>query len=636
MSKGGFAGKVAFVDLTNRRVTEEPIQESIIESFLGGFGINHKLAYDMIIPTTDPRGSENPIVFGAGALAGTGVPGASKIFASTKLPLTKTVGSPAGSMSFASMMKWAGYDHIVLLGKATEPVTIVITDDDVSIVDAHDLWGRDVYETTAALKNTYEGAGTICIGPGGEQLITCSLAIVDGITSLGRGGLGAVLGSKNVKALVALGTKGLKIANPKRFEKSVAALVKRIMEFKARKQVVDLGMMAAWDGLLQEYFCTEHLTPEEVTKIYGIGAYKNVKKSRIACTSCLVGCKDFLEFDEGECSRFSMGITSFINIPAFGTRFGIRDLKQAAHIYNKFDRLGLCGQTLEGLLDFPFELYEHGLLKKEDVGGFELKRDFETVNKLVDMMVKREGFGAVLAEGWEGVIGHVGKEARKFAYSINGINVVWDPRLNVLGTMEFEQLVSPRGPYSAYGGSPTTVPNLPPDVMKRHCDRVGGSPELIKRIFNSDNGFNLGSFTRCFEDWVCLMSCMGVCNRAGNDRYYSAALLAELYSAATGFDLDVPTMMKSVERVWNISRMSNVKEGNIRNDDEIPDRWFTPLKTADGKEHVMRDYYQKRILEKKDIQEMLDDYYEARGWEKSTGIPTADKLAELGLTEIGA
>jgi aldehyde:ferredoxin oxidoreductase len=632
----GLAGKVAFVDLTNRRVTEEHIQEDVIKSFLGGYGINHKLAYDTIIPGTDPRAPENPIIFGAGALVGTSVPGASKIFATTKLPVSKMVGSPGGSMSFASMMKWAGYDHVVVLGKSAKPVIIVITDDKVSIVDAHHFWGRDVYDTTAELKNTYEGAGTICIGPAGEQLVTSALAMVDGITSLGRGGLGAVMGSKNVKALVALGTKGLTIADPKRFQKSIAALTKRMMEFKGREQVVDLGMMAGFDALLREYFCTEHLTPEQITKTFGISSYKNVKKIRLACTSCLVGCKDLLEFDDGESSKFTMGITSFINIPAFSTRFAINNLKQAAYIFNKLDRLGLCGQTLEGLLDFPFELYEHGLLKKKDI-GFELKRDFETINKLIDMMIKREGFGEILAEGWDGIIGFVGEDAKKYSYTINGINVLWDPRLGYLGTMEFEQLVSPRGPYSAYGGSPTTIPNLPPDVLKKHSDRVGGSSGLIERIFDDKESFRLGSLTRCFEDWVFLMNCMGVCNRAHNDRYYSAALLAELYSAATGFDFDVPAIMKAVERVWTISRMSNVKEGILRDDDQqIPARWFKPLKTADGKEHVTKDYYEKQILKKEDVQKALDDYYESRGCEKRSGIPTAEKSLELGLNDFSA
>ncbi len=633
MSKHGFGGKVAYVDLTNRRVSEEPIQESMVESFLGGYGINHKLAYDAMIPGTDPRAPENPIVFGAGALVGTSVPGASKIFATTKFPIGKMVGSSAGSMSFASMMKWAGYDHIVLTGKSESPVMVVITDDTITVEDARHLWGRDVYEVTAELKTVYDGAGTICVGPAGEQQVTNAQANVDGISSLGRGGLGAVMGSKNLKAVVAYGTKGMTIADPKRFEKSVSGLVKRMMEFKARNQVVDLGMMAGWEGLITEYFSTEHLTPEEVTKTFGIPSYKSIKKSRVACTSCLVGCKDLLEFDDGECSRFTMGITSFINIPAFATRFAINDIKQAAYIYNKFDRLGLCGQTMEGLLDFPFDLYEAGLLKKEDI-GFELKRDYESVNRLVDMMMAREGFGDAMAEGWEGMIEFVGEKAKGHAYTINGINVIWEPRLWALGTMEFEQLVSPRGPYSAYGGSPTTVPNLPPDAMKRHCGRVGGSPELMERIFAVDDGFRLGSFTRCFEDWVCLMSCMGVCNRAGNDRYYSAGLLAELYSAATGHDIDVPSVMKAVERVWTISRMTNVREGVLRDDSQIPQQWFKALKTADDKEHVMKDYYKKKLLRKEDVQDALDDYYECRGWDKKTGIPTKEKLAELGLDDI--
>ena len=631
----GYAGSVVIVDLSKRKILKEPLDLEKARSFLGGFGLNHRFAYDFSKPGVDPLSPDNPVVLGAGPLVGTSVPGAVKIFATTKLPLNEAFGSPAGSMNFANMLKWAGYDHVIITGASERPTYLKIIDDDVELCDAGDLWGKDILESTHELKKQYgDASGVICIGQAGENLVKTSLSLVDAITTLGRGGLGAVMGSKKLKAIVAYGTRGINIAQVKRFTKAVDSLRERMINFKGREAAVDLGVMGGWDMLIKTYFSTEVLTEQEAAEIYGPGAYKKTKSKRMACPSCMLGDKDVLEMKEGQFKGLVMPETSFINVPALGTRFAIRDLSQAGYLFNLLDRYGLCGQTLEGLFEFVILLYEHGLITREDADGLELRRDFETVKALIEKTARREGLGDTLAEGWTGVIKRFGKECEAYAYITKGINFLWDPRLYCLGTMQFEGLVSPRGPYSAYGGSFTPIPGLSPDAMKRQCDRVGVSKEQIERIFDSAGRFNVGRLTRYYEDWVSLLNAMGICNRGAIDRYYSAAICAELYSAATGIEMSREEMVKAAERSWNLSRAINVREGLDRKDDRIPPQWFEPLKTADGQEHVMRDYYNTKTLTKEDVLSLLDDYYEERGWDIRTGIPTKEKLIELGLADV--
>jgi len=630
----GYAGKILYVDLTTGSISQKPLDLEQARSFIGGLGLNQKLAYDIAKPGTDALSPDNPIILGAGVLVGTMVPGAVKIFATAKLPLTGTFCTPAASMSFGGMLKWAGYDHVVITGRADKPVYLKIFDDNVELCDAGHLWGKDVLEATEQLKSEHEDCGVICIGPAGENMVKCSLALVDGVSTLGRGGLGAVMGAKNLKAIIAYGTKGIKVASKPSFMKAVKDLHKRIINFRGRDAVVDMGMMGAWEMLLKEYFCTEHLTPERVTELYSPEVYKKVRIKNIGCPSCMVRDKEVLKMTEGEFAGLEMPTTSFINLVVFATRFAIEDISQAGYLLNSLNRYGLCGQTLEGLLDFAISLYEHGIITKDDTDGMELRRDFATVKTLIEKIAQRQGFGNILADGWAAMINKIGRDCEKYAYVIKGINFIWEPRLYTLGSMEFEQLVSPRGPYSAYGGSPTTVPGLPPEVMKRHCDRVGVSPEQIDRIFDSTDGFNLGRLTRYFEDWVSLLSCMGICNRAQNDRYYSATICADLYSAAVGFELSREEVVKAAERAWNVSRALNVREGFTSKEDIIPEQWFQPLRTADGKQHVMRDYFNSKTLTRQDVVRWLKDYYIERGWDAEKGIPTKEKLVELGLERI--
>lgn len=630
----GFAGKILFVDLTTKSIRTEPLDIEQQKKYLGGFGACYKLAYELAKPGTDAMAPDNPIVFSAGALAGTNVPGAIKTSAVTKLPLTGTFGWSHGSMGFAAMLKYSGYDHLVVTGRSDKPVYIEIVNDDIRIRKADYLWGRNILEVTKELQKETERSSVLCIGRAGENLVKLALGMIDSVSTLGQGGLGAVMGSKKLKAIVIYGTKGIKISDKKRFSNAINSLKKRYMEFKHRDSIVQLGMMAGYKMLLQGYFSTKHMDSQEITEIYGVEQYKKTKIKGIGCPGCLVADKEVLKIKDEKFGKQVIPTTAYMEIPAFGTEFAIKSLPEAGYLFDLCNKHGISSQTLGGFLSFIIELYEHKILSRDDFDGLDIKRDFATIESLIKIIVNRVGIGDCLADGWQAVINRFGKECEKYAYTIKGSNVLWDPRLGTMGTMEFAQIVSPKGPYSAFGGSPTTVPNLDIDFFKRHCSRVGASDEQIKRIFDSALGFNVGRIAACFENWVTILSSLGICNRSANDRYYSASICAELYSAATGLEITPSEMVKAADRIWAVTRAINVREGFTKKDDTIPQQWFKPMKTFDGKEHVTRDYFKNKILDRKDLSRMLDDYYIERGWDINEGIPTKERLGELGLEEM--
>jgi len=627
------AGKVAFINLTDKSVKTQKIDQAEFRKYLGGFGLAFKYAYDAAIPGTDPLEPANPISIFTGTLVGTTAPAAIKTSAVTRMPLTGTFAWGHAGMGLANMLKASGYDGLVITGRSENPIYLKIFDDEISFCDAEDLWGKDTRETTETLYDKYPQSSVASIGQAGENLVKMSLAMVDYSSTLGQGGMGAVMGSKNLKAIVAYGTKGVGVAKKGPFAKNVLSLKKRFMSFPHRDAIKHLGMMAGWDMLLESYISTEFMKPDEIAKEFGHKKFECVKQKNRSCPGCLVADKEVIKIEDERFGTREIPTTSYVEIPSLATPFKIKSLPEAAVLYDDCNRWGISSQTMEGYLEFLLELFEEGILTKEDFGGFELERNFDCVHQLIEMIVNREGIGDMLADGWSAVIDRFGEAAAKHAYTNKGSNVIWDPRLAGLGTLEFQQIINPKGPYSAFGGSFTTIKGIPIDKMKRQCDRVGATPEDIERIFDSPSIFDVGRLTACYENWVTMLTCLGLCNRASVDRYYSAEICVDLFQSGTGIEIDRHELMKGAERVWTLTRLINVREGMSRIDDAIPEQWFTPKKTADGKMHTLKDY-EGNELNRDDVTQFLDNYYDERGWDQTNGIPTETKIRELGLDEF--
>jgi aldehyde:ferredoxin oxidoreductase len=637
MTYYGYAGKELYVDLTSGSIEKKPLDLGKAVKFLGGTGIQLRLIYDLLKPGTDPFSPEAPIIIGSGPLVGTAAPGTPRVLATLKYPETGAIGSGAGAMRFGFMLKLAGYDHIIVTGKASKPVYLKIIDDDVEICDASHLWGKDLVETAKALWQEYGDCGVIPIGQAGENQGVITLTMVDNAASLGRGGLGGVMGSKNLKALVAKGGGSIKIADPERFKKTLESMFERVRRYPYHADIVRYGIMTNWPNYSRQFSYVKNRTamidPNKLNKIFE--ASKKVGKRALSCPSCFIADKEAIEVKEGRFKGLKWSTPSLLNACLFDIIFDFEDFGEAIKFTDLMDRYGLDQISFSGMLDFLLTLYEEGLITQEDVGGLPLNRGIDTIITWAEKVAFRDGFGGVFANGWKGLMEKFGEDfIRKQTEIIKGREGAWDPRCSGLGTNEFAQLVYPRGPQAESGGSGLYVPDQPIEQVKRHGERMGMSEEQIKRASDSPLKLNIGRLTTSSEHWLAIFNSLGICNRHVNNRFYHINICSELYSAATGVELSPQQLMLHADRVWNLLKMVNVREGFSRKDDEPPEKWFEPIRTHDGKEVFMMDYFNTKRLSREDVDRWLDDYYDERGWDIETGIPTEKKLTELGLKDL--
>ncbi len=640
MASYGHAGNILYIDLTTREVRSEPLDAGLAEDYIGGWGINARLAYDLIPPSTDALAPAMPIIFGAGTLTGTLSPSTPKSFLTTKCPASGTISTAVGSGYFGSMLKWAGYDHMVVTGRAEGPVYINIFDSEVEILDAGSLWGKDLTEATDDLREKHGGnASVLCIGPAGENGVKIGIALVDKCSTLGRSNA-ANLGSKNLKAIVVRGSRGIRARDAGRFGRAVEGLRDAALSDPLRQKWIDLGLYLVYDtwaraGFFIHHNQTEVFPAEEAVGLYGSEPFLGMRSSTIGCPSCLTPDKYLLEIKEGEFAGLvSPTSTSDAAALSFGIRGGAEDLNLTVKLFDEANRLGIDALTFSSLHDFAVDLFEKGILTREDTGGVELKGGYEALSRMLKLTGERKGFGAVLAEGWLGAIESIGRDAERYAYHIKGTEPDFDARIS-LGVETFGAVTSPRGAHDMPVGGITVAKGRNPDFFKKVMATRGFTPEAMERIFVPP-GFDLGRFVAHYDNWGIVLNCLGICFRMQSSRLYDLDTCAELYGAATGIETTGGGLMKSAERAYNVYRAANAREGFGRRDDRFPRRWLEPLKQADGTETVLMDYFGTKAVTADDVEGLLDSYYDEKGWDTKTGIPTREKLSELGLESVAS
>jgi len=640
MSLGGYMGKLLYVDLTAGEARTEPLDPAMARAFLGGFGLNMKLAYDLIPPGVDPLSPQNVIILGVGPLTGTLAPGSARVSVTTKFPLSNTIGGGNGGVRTGAQIKLAGYDAVIISGKAARPVYLRIKDEEVALRPAQGLWGKDIYESTEALWAA-EGdeAGILAIGQAGENLGKYALAFTDKIAATGRGGLGAVMGAKNLKAIVVSGSQDVTVADSKRFMKMVNRYFERIRSYALHPEWISLGMQRTWadtakrDGSVRK-LGTAMVGMEEADRLCGVPAYLNFRKANFACFSCPMADKEIIEIKAGEAKGLVTYTSSFSSkLEPFVTMFEIHSTEQAIRCMNATNRYGLDNQDLVGVMDQVIHLYEQGVITPADTGGVALRRDFDTAMRLIEWTALRQGLGDVMAEGMDGVCRRFGQDPQRGSLAIKGWRSHFDPRVTGMGTMEFEMVVNPRGGHHTSGGGPAYSRGSATEKFATHANRMGAPDEAVARILDPVVGFNAGRFTRYSEDWYAVLNALGMCVRLQINRFHSIGALAELYSSATGLETTPRELAAAGERAWNVLRAWSAREGFSRKDDRFPDRWFEPIAAPAGQQLRLHHYF-GQPLGRGDAEQMLDDYYDERGWDERSGIPTAGKLASLGLEGV--
>jgi aldehyde:ferredoxin oxidoreductase len=618
-------GHIVYVDLSEGTFEIKETDEDDARIYMGGLGLNARLMEQTYAAGTDPLSPDNPIILGAGPLVATFTPGAAKLVATTRFPLNGTISESVGSMRFALNLKGAGFDHVIITGRAKNPVVLVINGEDVSLKDAGDLWGRDIFETTDALKRSpgRTKSSVIAIGPAGESRVAFSLALVDKASTLGRGGLGAVMGSKNLKAIWVAGEDRPVIYNSKELKTLLAGLRARLKRFKNHPRVLELGIMENWNNYIKQLSACRnfsHIFPHtDANELYGPEVYRRLKIKRFGCPSCFAPDKDDLEVRQDPHKGFRTTTTSYFNSYLFGHLFELNrpaDSTVSLRFVDRLDRCGLDMFSFGSIMDYLITLSEEDKL---DADRFDLplRRDPETLGRWVEAISSGRHTAHMLAGGWRSLLEYLGPEYEHEAPIIKNCDVIWEPRLVGLGTMEFEQMVSLKGPRSASGGSPTYVPGQTEEnlsLFPRHLDRMGADEKAIERIMDSPWGFNVGRMTRYSQDWYTILSSLGICNRHFINRFYSYDLCSKLFKAVTGFQTDENHLRQSAERIWNTLKRLNQEEGFGRSDDRPPEIWFTPMKNLDGKPLHIRDYFGRIQLSRQDIARLLDDYYDERGW----------------------
>jgi aldehyde:ferredoxin oxidoreductase len=621
-----YAGNILRVDLTNSEIVTEELDLELVHKFIGGWGVNNRLFYDIQRPKIDPFSTDSPIIIGTGALVGTLTPGASKIMATYRSPIFTKDGkhfidnTVSGSNRFGIMLKNAGYDHVIMTGRAEDPVYLKIFDDGVEICDAGNLWRKlDVYQTMDYMMDKYEGCGVISIGQAGENLVRYAMSIVDYCGSFGKFGFGAVLGSKKLKAIVVRGRKGIKIANSKVYMKLVDDIHKDIESLKILEPFRTLGIMSGW--VFQGPLANEgYWGFRKLSKLYGPQKWLEIKKRRrnSACSGCRLACRVDYEIRDGEFK----GLTSFTGsyfMPArIGQRLEIEDHRKAVKLLDFCNRAGVCCLTTSGIVNWVTKLYKDGVLTKEGTNGLELKRDFETYMELFDDIVHREGFGNLLADGWYSISEKINSDPDEFVEGtglIKGADCIQDIRFTTLDPQRFAYFTNPR-PHHGGVQSAVTLPKMSIDVLKEDVRNMGVSDDEFDRIFTKTayyGEFNVGRYAKHCEDVMAVHNGVGTCIVYAIPPFLilNVRKIAPIYSTATGIEISAEELKKRGERAFNLFKMINAREGFSREDDTCSRIWLTPGETPDGRKTIM-DYYQKREISKNDIDMLLNDYYDER------------------------
>lgn len=635
------------VNLTSGDVEKEKLPSKISKKFLGGSGVGWKLAADNIEPDVDPLSPESPIIISPGVLVGTLTPATPKTTVILKFPFPATednmhfIGAcTGGSRFYGPGLKRAGCDHLIVEGKAEEPVYLRVADGTVDILDASDLWGEGIEKTTEKLvEKEGETTGVQAIGTAGENQVLNALTIIDKTNSIGRSGLGAVMGSKNLKAIASTGGGSVEVADPSRFVEVSKKVRSNIRNWPNRQNFIDMGLVAGWQDFKYTQYPGEW-PREKWSELYGTESRLRSMDKVIPCESCMVDCRLSWELQGGEFKGERGFGAPYQKGSQAGMLLDIEDSRKITHLVTHSNSItGLDFYTMFRMIDFVTRLYQRGELTKEDTGGLELKRDYETYLKLFKMTAEREGFGDVIADGWMRLKREFGFDPQDYWFSgiCKGVDFIYDARPSNFHPLMMSFFTRPR-PHHGGSHTITNSPGKEIGEIRNQVERWGIPDDAIERIFTEtpySGKFNVGRYTKYMENMMRVKNAIGLCIILTYNGIIFGDEYAELYSAATGNEMTAGDLAEAGDRIFNLSKAVAVGEGFNREHDKCPELWFRTMESPEGDIEMM-DYYETKVLTEEDIEKIQDDYYEERGWDVGEGLPTEEKLSDVGLEEYAS
>lgn len=591
----GYAEKILHVDLARERMTEEPFPEEWRRNYIGGRGLGVRIIQDMVNPGIDPLGAENVLIFATGPVAGSGLPLGSRYDVVAKSPLTGTLTSANSGGKFGTSMKRAGFDAVVIRGRAERPVSLILDDGHAELRDASDLVGMTTSETSAALQEDLGDPGTsvACIGPAGERLSRIAAIINENSRAAGRGGVGAVMGSKNLKAVAARGGGRVTVADRDRF----LALKKEVADRIRENAISGGGLPRFGTAVLVNIINENYILPTRNFQSSHFPAAENVSGERMAdtilsgkmgCQTCVIQCGRDIEVE----GKRTAG-PEYETIWAFGPDCGIDDLAAVSEANTLCNDLGLDTISAGSTIACAMELSEKGYIDEDIRFG-----DAEKMVDLVRRIAYRDGIGDELAEGSF-------RFARKHGH----------PELSMSVKRQELPAYDPRGLQghglayvtSVRGGDHVYAYLIAPEVL--------GSPEKLDPYSSEGKAV----WTKTFQDLTAFIDSSGACLFTSFP--LGAADYGAMVSAVTGYDIDGDEVLRIGERIWNLQKIFNLKAGCSREDDTLPPRLL--------KEPLTEGAPKGRVWEREPL---LDEYYRVRGWDRE-GRPTPEKLRELGIGE---
>jgi aldehyde:ferredoxin oxidoreductase len=607
----GYTGTILEVDLTTETIRTTELDRELARQFIGGKGLGAAMLSLHTEAGADPLGPENPLFFMTGPLTGTSAPTSGRWCVVTKSPLTGFFLDSHVGGYFGYEMKRAGYDIIQITGKANRPVYLSIEDGAVTIKDAANLWGLGTVQTVRDLRREHNNdkLRIASIGPAGENLVKFAMINIDSHEQkerggqAGRGGAGAVMGSKNLKAVCVKGTGTIDYHDPDAFKSATKVAMGKVMKSPATKIRREYGTtslirpMNAFGILPTRNFSTTVF--EHAENISGEHMKEAIVTGNKACYGCPMMCGKQSLVREGPYAGTEVEGPEYELQALMGSNCGITNIEAVAKGAYDVDDLGLDGISAGVVISFAMDCYKNGVLTKDDLFGLEgTFGNEELYLKLIHAISHREGIGDILAGGVKRAASHLGQGTDVYAMHVKGMELPgYDPRGS--HGMGIAYATSDRG--ACHQRAWTVNAEIRADPPNNHD--ISGKAKLV--VETQDER------AACFSLVLCDFVPIDVSD------------FVTLTNAATGFDYSEEEYLQCGERIWNLARLYNIREGATRADDDLPGRVKQPLPEGPGKGHAITQDM---------LDTMLDEYYELRGW-TAEGIPTDAKIRELGLED---
>ena len=623
-------GKVAWINLSNNRIKIESTEK--YKKFIGGRGVGSYLVFKEVPEAAHPLSPENIVTFNTGPLTGTLAPSSGRINISTKNVATHGISFANAGGHFAPEMKYAGFDHLVIQGRAEKPIYLFIHDDKIEIRSAKHIWGKDTWETEASIMQELadDKIHVAAIGQAGENLVTMACIMFDRARAAGWGGCGAVMGSKNLKAVVVRGKGSLQVYNPNRFVNYSKLLWKRLLgsnTIQLFHKYGNLGTSGAGgiDGTLAQSVKNmedEVWEAEKTLKVREIIFKEKYEVRKLANFVCPINCSCFYHVNEGKFAGQKLEALKTNVYRAFGTNIDLPSREYILMANEMADRYGMNCDSLSAVVAWAIDVYQKGLIGKDITDGLDLHwGDGDLQLKLFKLIAYRKGFGDILAQGVYRASQIIGRGTEKYAMHVKGHGMceqaIRSHKGWALGIM-----TSTTGGGHLAGAPNTEQKRISPEESMRLFDiSTAGEPTVYE---------GKGKLVAWFEKYKIIADMAGLCSFT--TYWIDTSLIgpddfAKLISLATGWKLEGEDLLNLGESIYNIEKAFNTLHAGFTRKDDRPPYKLTEIPVSSG------EFAGEKLLPEK-WEKMLDDYYVAHGWDIVTGWQPRECLLKFGLNDV--